>query len=100
MELSLAARFLKHKLLLRMLLCPSLLFNLFGFNAPKFTGDPDSRVALVGRTGSALRMRLIIWRTGSVLPTFRNASLAQIASRPQNREFALGIFNILRAEFS
>ncbi len=86
MELSLAARFLKHKLLLRMMLCPSLLSNLFGFYKPKFVGDPDSPVALVGRTGSVLRIGLMNWRTEPVLPTFIVASLAQIASRSQNRE--------------
>ncbi len=82
------------------MLCSSSLFNLFGFNAPKFVGAPNSLVALVGRSGTALRMQLIIWRTEPVLPPFRNASLAGIASRSQNREFALGIFNILREEFS
>gem|GEM_PF-1733703 len=86
MELSLAARFLKHKLLLRMMFCPSLYFNLFGFNAPKVVGDPDSPVALGGRTEPVLRIRLMIWRTELVLPTFRNASLALIASRPRGRE--------------
>ena len=86
MELSLAARFLKHKLLLRMMLCPSLLSNLFGLYKPKFVGDPDSPVALVGRTGSVLRIGLVNWRTEPVLPTFIVASLAQIASRSLNRE--------------